>query len=210
MIALFFYPPSSLHSIKGRGWLMPGISQDLIAISSVARWCYSRMYCSGLLSLPGTSGGAVRHVETRRRESGPIRGFLSHLEEPNLKLPREQKSITAMSTHYDVLGLPGDASTERIKRAYRSLVKVCHPDKFPSGSEAETAAGKRIRDINAAYAVLSNSQRRTRYDANLRRQATRNGTPEPEHCCRCKKLTGYWETASRKRVTVCYACHAGG
>jgi curved DNA-binding protein CbpA len=65
-----------------------------------------------------------------------------------------------MSTHYETLGIPREASAERVKRSYRSLVKIYHPDKFASGSEAEVEAGKRIRDINAAYAVLSNPQAR--------------------------------------------------
>jgi curved DNA-binding protein CbpA len=83
-----------------------------------------------------------------------------------------------MSTHYETLGIPREASAERVRRSYRSLVKIYHPDKCASGSEAE--AGKRIREINAAYAVLSNPRKRASYDAKLDRQAFRH--VEPEHC----------------------------
>jgi curved DNA-binding protein CbpA len=108
-----------------------------------------------------------------------------------------------MSTHYETLGIPREASAERVKRSYRSLVKIYHPDKFANGSEAEAEAGKRIREINAAYAVLSNPRKRASYDAKLDRQASRH--VEPEHCVRCSKPTGYWRT-ERRKVALCYAC----
>jgi curved DNA-binding protein CbpA len=114
-----------------------------------------------------------------------------------------------MSTHYEALGIPRDATAERIKRAYRSLVKVWHPDKFRSGSEAEAEAGRRIREINAAYSMLSNQSARASYDAKLERQHRRHSEPEPEHCSRCRKPTSYWETVSGKRVRLCYACGGG-
>lgn len=85
-------------------------------------------------------------------------------------------------------------------------MKVWHPDKFPSGSEAETEAGRRIREINAAYTVLSNPRTRAGYDAKLER---RHPEPEPEHCSRCAKPTSYWDTVGRKKEPLCYACRGG-
>jgi hypothetical protein len=126
--------------------------------------------------------------------------------------------LTRMITHYEALGIPRDASAERIKRAYRSLVKVCHPDLFPGGSEAEVEAGRRIREINAAYAVLSNARARASYDAKLEaaprapsaafqeRQPRRHSEPIPEYCSQCRKPTTYWDTAGGKTVRLCYAC----
>src|SRR5215469_10299281 len=107
-----------------------------------------------------------------------------------------------MSTHYQVLGISRDASVERIKRAHRSLVKVWHPDKFPSGSEAETEAGRRIREINAAYTVLSNPRARTRYDAKLERQPPRHWEPKPEHCSRCRKPTSFLGHSGREKSDI--------
>ena len=72
-----------------------------------------------------------------------------------------------MRTHYHTLGIPVDATTERVKEAYRALVKMFHPDLFPSDSDAQAEAGRRIREVNVAYAVLSNPERREQYDAKL-------------------------------------------
>jgi DnaJ-class molecular chaperone len=68
-----------------------------------------------------------------------------------------------MQTHYETLGLPKAAKPEQTKRAYRMLVKRFHPDLFTTGSEAQFEAELRIRQINAAYGVLSNPQKRSVY-----------------------------------------------
>ena len=127
------------------------------------------------------------------------------------------QTLSAMTTHYEALGIPRNANPERIKRAHRSLVKVWHPDTFPGGSEAQAEAGRRIREINAAYTVLSNARTRASYDANLEatahhqeRQLGRHSELIPEHCSRCKKPTTYWELAGAKTVRLCYACGGYG
>ena len=112
-----------------------------------------------------------------------------------------------MATYYETLGIPRDASRERIKHAHRSLVKVWHPDKFPGGSEAEAEAGRRIREINAAYTVLSNARARANYDAKLEAASqVPFEYPIPEHCSQCRKPTTYWDTAGGKTRRLCYAC----
>ncbi len=109
-----------------------------------------------------------------------------------------------MSTHYQTLGIPKEASAEQIKRSYRSRVKACHPDQFPSGSEAHAEAEERIRAVNAAYAVLSNPRKRASYDAKLSKQPSPHSEPEPQRCDKCGKATGYWQTG--KNVALCRAC----
>jgi curved DNA-binding protein CbpA len=109
-----------------------------------------------------------------------------------------------MTTHYQTLGIPKEASAERVKRSYRSLVKTCHPDQFPSGSQAQAAAEERIREINAAYAVLSKPRKRASYDAELNKQASNHPHPEPEHCDKCGKPTGYWHRD--RNGALCHAC----
>jgi molecular chaperone DnaJ len=60
---------------------------------------------------------------------------------------------------YEVLGVARDASTDEIKRAFRSLARQFHPDANPSpDSEA------RFKEINAAYEILSDPAKRERYD----------------------------------------------
>ena len=108
-----------------------------------------------------------------------------------------------MTTHYDTLDIPREASAEQIKRSHRRLVKLYHPDKFPSGSAKHTESEKRIRDINQAYSVLSKPASRASYDAKLKR-ALLYSEVDPEHCARCGKPTGYWDTL--KRAARCSAC----
>lgn len=58
---------------------------------------------------------------------------------------------------YEVLGVGKTADESEIKRAYRELARTFHPDLNPSGAEA-------FKEINEAYAVLSDAQLRARYD----------------------------------------------
>src|SRR5437762_10230819 len=98
-----------------------------------------------------------------------------------------------MTSHYETLGIPKEASAERIKRSYRKLVKLYHPDQFPSRSREQAEAEKRMRDINVAYSVLSKPLSRMRYDAKLNERAFFRIQVDPEHCSRCGKLTGHWQ-----------------
>ncbi len=59
--------------------------------------------------------------------------------------------------YYEILGIPRDASTEDIKRAYRILALQYHPD-TNNGNE------KRFKEVNEAYRVLSNEKSKTHYD----------------------------------------------
>jgi len=61
--------------------------------------------------------------------------------------------------YYDILGVPKNASSEEIKRAYRKLALEWHPDRNKS-AEAE----ERFKEINEAYEVLSDPKKRQTYD----------------------------------------------
>jgi|KBSMisStandDraft_5_1062788.scaffolds.fasta_scaffold18277_3 curved DNA-binding protein CbpA len=87
-----------------------------------------------------------------------------------------------MRTHYETLGIPREASSGWVKRSYRCLVKIYHPDRFPSDSAEKAEAEKRIRDIDEAYSVLSKPPIRACYDATLRSHANLRWEAEPEHC----------------------------
>lgn len=62
--------------------------------------------------------------------------------------------------YYDILGVPRSATAEDIKRAYRKLAVKYHPDKNPGDKAAE----ERFKQINEAYAVLSDPEKRKQYD----------------------------------------------
>ena len=61
--------------------------------------------------------------------------------------------------YYDVLGVPRDASDEEVKRAFRRLAQRHHPD-----VDTTDGAEQRFKELNEAYRVLSDRQRRTAYD----------------------------------------------
>jgi molecular chaperone DnaJ len=65
-----------------------------------------------------------------------------------------------VADHYDVLGVPRDASDADIKKAYRRLARELHPDVNPSPDAAE-----RFKDVTHAYDVLSDPDQRRRFDA---------------------------------------------
>ena len=122
-----------------------------------------------------------------------------------VSLLRKRSCIdTGMTTHYEILGIPREASAELVKRSYRRLVKIHHPDRFPSGTAAQAEAEKRIREINAAYWVLSKPIHRANYDAQLGKRTNSCSDAEPEYYGRCGKPTGYWGTV--KRAARCHAC----
>jgi molecular chaperone DnaJ len=62
--------------------------------------------------------------------------------------------------YYDILGVAPDASGEEIKRAYRALARQHHPDVAHDKSKAE----HRFKEINEAYEVLSDPNKRAQYD----------------------------------------------
>ena len=61
---------------------------------------------------------------------------------------------------YQVLGVSRDATDEQIKQAYRRLAKKYHPDLNPNNKEAE----EKFKEANEAYEILSDSEKKARYD----------------------------------------------
>jgi DnaJ-class molecular chaperone len=111
--------------------------------------------------------------------------------------------IWPMFTYYETLEVPQTAKAKQIKASYRALVKRFHPDLFPAGSEAQAQAEEQLRKIIAAYSILSNPQKKSRYDASLTEQRS-SSLPQPEYCGKCGKPTLYWHVG--KDAPLCNHC----
>ncbi|GAB4539301.1 MAG: J domain-containing protein [Pleurocapsa sp.] len=74
--------------------------------------------------------------------------------------------MQTVRNYYEILGVNANASSEEIKKAYRTLARRYHPDRNPGNKAAE----EKFKDINEAYEILSDQTRRVQYD-----QARRKG-----------------------------------
>ena len=66
----------------------------------------------------------------------------------------------AQRDYYEILGVSKDAGVDEIKKSYRKKALQYHPDRNPDNKEAES----KFKEAAEAYEVLSNEQKRQRYD----------------------------------------------
>src|SRR4051812_42438363 len=83
----------------------------------------------------------------------------------------------ATQTPYEVLGVKRDASADEIRKVYRKLAKEFHPDLNPGKPEAEA----RFKAVTAAYDILSDTEKRARYD---RGEIDETGAERPRYSYR--------------------------
>ena len=81
--------------------------------------------------------------------------------------------MTDKRDYYEVLGVPRSASADDIKNAFRNLARKYHPDV----NKAEDAEEK-FKEINEAYGVLSDPERRAAYDRFGFQGVNTNGMPD--------------------------------
>ncbi|OMH80806.1 DnaJ-like protein [Zancudomyces culisetae] len=85
-------------------------------------------------------------------------GKIRNLEQDLHKAKRELKK----RDYYKILGVSKDATQSEIKKSYRKLAKIHHPDRHKG--EEKTAAEAKMAEINLAYGVLGNEEERAKYD----------------------------------------------
>lgn len=85
-----------------------------------------------------------------------------------------------VATHYEVLGVAPGAQAVEIRRAYLRAALATHPDR-PAGSAGESTRIRRMQEINEAWAVLRDPDRRRSYDRQLAAAArsSARGVPPP-------------------------------
>jgi DnaJ-class molecular chaperone len=83
----------------------------------------------------------------------------------------------ATQTPYEVIGVKPDATPDEIRKAYRKLAKQLHPDLNPGKPEAEA----RFKNVTAAYDLLSDADKRARYD---RGEIDESGAERPRYSYR--------------------------
>src|SRR5574342_1012635 len=69
---------------------------------------------------------------------------------------------TTERDYYQVLGLPRSASADDIKKAYRRLARQVHPDLHSGAKKSEME--KKFKELNAAHEILSDPDKRKKYD----------------------------------------------
>lgn len=71
----------------------------------------------------------------------------------------------ARKDYYKILGVEKTATEDEIKKSYKKLALKWHPDKNSATEEQRVEAEAKFKDISEAYSVLSDSQKRQRYDS---------------------------------------------
>lgn len=115
--------------------------------------------------------------------------------------------------YYQTLGVSKDAKSEDIKKAYRKLARKYHPDMNPGDKSAE----EKFKEINEAYEVLSDSEKRKKYDqfgAQWKQYERSGGRPEDFDWSRWTAQPGrsgaYTRTVSAQEFEQAFGGGLGG
>lgn len=84
---------------------------------------------------------------------------------------------------YSILGVSSDADESTLKKAYRNLAKKYHPDLHPDDAEAEA----KFKEINEAFAILSDPDKRRAYDKERQSNSRQRTTASKANASRTSK-----------------------
>lgn len=133
-------------------------------------------YCSEALSLNPTSLHGLLHKAESQLDADEFEPAIQTLNtakehhsghgEIQTLMQKAQVLLkrSKQKDYYKVLEVDRDADEKTIKRAYRRLTKIYHPDKAASQGISNEEAEKKMASINEAYEVLSDPELRARFD----------------------------------------------
>jgi DnaJ family protein C protein 3 len=102
---------------------------------------------------------AVRTLESAQEHHGQTQKIQELLQKAHTLLKRSKQK-----DYYKVLGVARDADERDIKKAYRKLSKIYHPDKASANDITPEEAQKKMAAVNEAYEVLSDPELKQRFD----------------------------------------------
>ncbi|EGO57868.1 hypothetical protein NEUTE1DRAFT_122217 [Neurospora tetrasperma FGSC 2508] len=126
------------------------------AISLDPSYLKARKTKANALGLAERWEDCVREWKALQELEPEDRTIAQEVKRAELELKKSQRK-----DYYKILGIDKNADETQIKKAYRKLAIVHHPDKNPGDASAEA----RFKDISEAYETLSDSQKRARYDS---------------------------------------------
>ncbi|CAM9637553.1 unnamed protein product [Discosporangium mesarthrocarpum] len=126
---------------------------------------------------------AVRAYSVAQQEADPgdwsNAGGAEKLQKAKVAVAQSKKK-----NYYKILGVPRDAEMSQIKKAYRNLAKVYHPDKVQGDEEEQEKAEDKFREVAEAYEVLSDEELRAKHDRGeevFENQGGGGGEPTRQH-----------------------------
>jgi DnaJ family protein C protein 7 len=84
-----------------------------------------------------------------------------------LEEAKKEEQKAKKRDYYSILGVEKGASPDEIRKAYKKLALKWHPDRNNTSEEQKKMAEKTFRDINDAYSVLSDAQKKQQYDSGM-------------------------------------------
>lgn len=102
---------------------------------------------------------AIRTLETAKEHHGQTDKIHEQLNKAHTLLKRSKQK-----DYYKVLGVGRDAEGREIKKAYRKLSKLYHPDKASANNLTPEEAQKKMSAVNEAYEILSDPELKERFD----------------------------------------------